>query len=110
MKLAAVTGAKVGPLLISIVVLPMIMMLAVLSYSWPAGRIAPRAVPIGVVATSPAGAQVALALQQKDPGAFDVTLYGSDAAARSAIGNREVYGALEVTPGHLTAFTASAAS
>lgn len=110
MKLAAVTGAKVGPLLISIVVLPLIMLLAVLSYSWPAGRIAPRAVPIGVVATNPAGEQVALSLQQKEPGAFDVTLYGSDAAARSAIQNREVYGALEMTPGHLTTFTASAAS
>lgn len=111
MKLPAVAGgAKQGPLLISIVVLPLIMMLAVLSYSWPAGRVAPRAVPIGVVSTSPASEQIALGLQQKDPGAFDVTLYGSDAAARSAIQNREVYGALEVTPGDLTTLTASAAS
>jgi hypothetical protein len=110
MNLRTVLGAKPVTLLISVVVLPLVMLLAVLSYSWPAGRIAPRDVPIGVVSTSPAGAQVAPALQQKDPGAFDVTLYGSDAAARTAIQNREVYGALEVTPGHITAFTASAAS
>ena len=110
MNLRTVLGAKPVTLLISVVVLPLIMLLAVLAYSWPAGRIAPRDVPIGVVSTDPAGAQVALQLQQKDPGAFDVTLYGSDAAARTAIQNREVYGALEVTPGHITAFTASAAS
>ena len=110
MKLRDVAGPKPVAVLISIVVLPLIMLLAVLSYSWPAGRIAPRDVPIGVVGTSPAGEQIALSLQQKDPGAFDVTLYGSDAAARSAIENRQVYGAFEVGSGNLTALTASAAS
>lgn len=109
MNLRTVLGAKPVTLLVSVVVLPLILLLAVLSYSWPAGRIAPRDVPIGMVSTDPAGAQIALALQQKEPGAFDVTLYGSDTAARTAIQNREVYGALEVTPGHITAFTASAA-
>lgn len=110
MNLRTILGPKPAALLISVVVLPLIMLLAVLSYSWPAGRIAPRDLPVGVVSTNPAAEQIALGLQQKNPGAFDVTLYGSDAAARGAIQNREIYGAFDVAPGRLTAFTTSAAS
>jgi hypothetical protein len=109
MNLRTVAGAKPVTLFVSMVVLPVIMLLAVLSYSWPAGRIAPREVPVGVVGAGTAGEQIEHALAQKAPGAFDVTRYASDAAARSAIQHREVYGALEVSPGSITALTASAA-
>jgi hypothetical protein len=55
----------------------------------------------------------ARALTQKlesDPGACDVTAYGSEAAARGAIEDREVYGAFVAGPSGAKVLTASGAS
>ena len=105
-------GPRRKPLLIlvSVVALPVVVALAVLAFAWPAARLAPRDLPLGVVESGPASASMVLALEQAEPGAFTVTLYGTDAAARAAIENREVYGALEPADGRLTVLTASAAS
>lgn len=100
MGLAARPGAKHWLiLLLSAVVLPVVVLLAVLAFAWPAARVAPRDLPLGIVGSSPASERTVLALQQADPGAFQITLYGTDAAARTAIEHREVYGALELSPG-----------
>jgi hypothetical protein len=92
------------------VVLPLMIVLAVLAFAWPAARIAPRDLPVGIVGTSPASQQAVAGLTSSQPGGFEFHLYASQAAARSAIENRDVYGAFVITSGHITVLEASAAS
>jgi hypothetical protein len=101
---------KPWSILVGALALPLVVCLAVLAFAWPAGRIGPRDLPLGIVGAGPMAERTALALQQAEPGAFDLTLYANAAAARHAIENRDVYGALEISPPALTALTASAAS
>ncbi|WP_377267625.1 ABC transporter permease [Peterkaempfera sp. SMS 1(5)a] len=95
---------------IATVVLPLVISLAVTAYAWPASRIAPRDLPVGIVGTSTASQSAVEGLTQSMPGGFDFHLYPDQSSARSAIKNREVYGAFVVTPGHVTVLEASAAS
>ena len=83
--------------------------LLVVAFAWPATQLAPRSLPIVVAGPAEAGAQVTAALGQAMPGGFAVTSVADEAAARTAIENREAYGAIVVgaTP---TVLTASAAS
>lgn len=71
---------------IRLVMLAVVITLVLAAFTWPSGRLAPRDVPIGVVGTGPA------ALVERD--AFDVRLYDSEADARAAILDREIYAAL----------------
>ncbi|MFK0286055.1 ABC transporter permease [Streptomyces sp. NPDC090499] len=95
---------------IAVVVLPMAIALAVMAFAWPAGRISPRDVPVGIVGTGPASQHAVEALTRQRPGAFDFRLYPDQQAARSAIGNRDVYGAFAVSGDSVTVLKASAAS
>ncbi|WP_327289755.1 ABC transporter permease [Streptomyces sp. NBC_01198] len=95
---------------IMIVGLPLVIALAVMAYAWPAARIAPRDLPVGVVSTGTASQSVVEGLEHGRPGAFDIRLYPDQAAARSAIEHRDVYGAFVVAPGHVTVLEATAAS
>ncbi|MGH3493882.1 MAG: ABC transporter permease [Sciscionella sp.] len=97
-------------LLIVSTVLPLLIVLAVLAFAWPAARIQPRDVPIGVVGSTPGSEQLIEHLSSAEPGAFDFHLYADRASARSAIENRDVYGAFIVTPLHISVLEASAAS
>jgi len=92
------------------VLLPLMIVLAVLAFAWPEARLAPRDLPVGIVGTGPASQHVLEGLTRGDPGGFDVRLYGDDAAARSAIEDRDIYGAFDVTTGGITVLEASAAS
>ncbi|MER5911247.1 ABC transporter permease [Streptomyces sp. NPDC001982] len=92
------------------VALPLVISLAVMAYAWPASRIAPRDLPVGIVGTTTASQNAVEGLERGKPGAFDFHLYPDEASARSAIKNREVYGALLVTPGSVTVLEATAAS
>ncbi|MFF2999820.1 ABC transporter permease [Streptomyces sp. NPDC057950] len=92
------------------VALPLVISLAVMAYAWPASRIAPRDLPVGVVGTSTAGQKAVEGLAHSKPGGFDFHLYPTQASARSAIKNREIYGAFVVTAGHVTVLEATAAS
>nr|WSX77943.1 ABC transporter permease [Streptomyces sp. NBC_00899] len=94
---------------VTVVGLPLVVTLAVLAYAWPAARIAPRHVPVGVVGTAAAARGAAEGLQRGAPGGFDVHRYPDQAAARSAIEHRDVYGAFVVGPGGVTVLQASAA-
>ncbi|MGW3631178.1 ABC transporter permease [Streptomyces sp. NPDC005122] len=96
--------------IIMIVALPLVISLAVMAYAWPASRIAPRDLPVGVVGASAAGQKAVEGLAHSKPGGFDFHLYPTQASARSAIKNREVYGAFVVTPGNVTVLEATAAS
>ena len=97
-------------LVIVAVALPLMIVLAVLAFAWPAARIAPRDLPVGIVGISPASQQVVNALARSNPGGFTFSLYADQASARSAIEERDVYGAFAATQGHITVLEASAAS
>ena len=68
------------------VVLAAIVTLAVTAFTWPAARLQPHDLPVGVVGAAPP------ALTAGD--AFEVHHYADNAAARAAIAEREVYGAV----------------
>src|SRR5580693_376049 len=92
------------------VLLPLMIVLGVLAFAWPAARIAPRHLPVGIVGTGAGGQQVLAGLARSDPGGFDVTLYAGEGAARSAIEDRDVYGAFVPGADGITVLEASAAS
>jgi hypothetical protein len=94
-----------------IVVALVVGVLAVLltAFAWPAVRSAPHDVPLAVSAPPPVADQVATALDRARPGAFEVRTVADEDAARAAVLDREVYGAVVVGPDGATVLTASAA-
>ncbi|MER7660383.1 ABC transporter permease [Streptomyces sp. NPDC096193] len=88
---------------------PVLVALALWAFAWPAARTAPRDLPVGVAGPAAAVAQVEQRLEQR-PGAFEVHRYDDGDAARAAIQDRVVYGAVVVTPQGPRLLTASAGS
>ncbi|MFG2503014.1 ABC transporter permease [Streptomyces sp. NPDC048441] len=82
---------------------------ALWAFAWPAARTAPRDLPLGVAGPATATAPLQSQLQQQK-GAFDVHRYADEGAAREAIKDRSVYGAVAVTPQGMKLLTATAAS
>ncbi|MEU1368341.1 ABC transporter permease [Streptomyces sp. NPDC005803] len=94
--------------LVAVVLLvPAVVALALWAFAWPAARTAPRDLPVGVAGAAPGADRLQQQLEQRD-GAFEVHRYGSAAAARTAIEDRSVYGAVVVTPQGPELLTASA--
>ncbi|MFH0517738.1 ABC transporter permease [Streptomyces sp. M41] len=96
-------------LLAVVVLVPVLAALALWAFAWPAARTAPRDLPLGVAGPAAATAQVERQLTQRD-GAFEIHRYADEAAARQAVEDRTVYGAIVVTPEGPGLLTASAAS
>ncbi|MGW3583533.1 ABC transporter permease [Streptomyces rubiginosohelvolus] len=92
-----------------ILLIPLMVTLALWAFAWPAARIAPRDLPVGVAGAAPAAEQLEQRFEQRD-GAFEVHRYADEAAARAAIEDRVVYGAAVATPQGPHLLTASAAS
>lgn len=93
-----------------VIAVPLFVALAVTTFTWPNARVEPRDLPIGVVGQSEATAPVTERLAD-ETGAFEVHLFRSEQAARDAIEERDIYGALVVEKGSApTVLTASAAS
>lgn len=83
----------------------------VTAFVWPSSEIAPRDVPIAVAGPPEAVDAVAQQLDEAVPGGFSVSAVASADEARSAIEDRDVYGAIVMSPsGPPTMLTASAAS
>jgi hypothetical protein len=80
--------------------------LVVTAFVWPASRSAVHDVPIAVAGPPAAVAQVTERLEP----AFDVTPLHDETAARQAIADRDVYGAIVLGPDGAAVLTASAAS
>ena len=80
------------------------------AFAWPAVRSAPHDLPLAVAGPPPAVAQLSAALEQASPGAFDVRPVDDEAAARAAIEDRDVSGAVVVDAGGPRLLVASAAS
>lgn len=107
---ATVPAAGAGRRAIAVMVLiPTVVALALWAFAWPAARTAPRDLPIGVAGPATAVTAVERGLARHE-GAFEVHRYEDGAAARAAVENRDVYGAVVVTPGGTELLTASAAS
>ncbi|MER6124876.1 ABC transporter permease [Streptomyces sp. NPDC001795] len=99
-----------GRRMIAVVVLiPALAALALWAFAWPTARTAPRHLPLGVAGPATATAQVQRQLQQRE-GAFEIHRYADETAARDAIKDRTVYGAVVVTAQGPELLTASAAS
>ncbi|MFD7428010.1 ABC transporter permease [Streptomyces sp. NPDC059818] len=96
--------------LVAVVLLvPTVVALALWAFAWPAARMAPRELPVGVIGSGPAADQLQERLEEHD-GAFEIHRYDSGIAARTAIEHRSVYGAVAVTAKGPELLTASAAS
>lgn len=93
-----------------VLAVPIIAAIALAAFAWPSANLAPRGLPLGLTGPAQARMQLASRLQAAHPGGFDLHTYADGTAARSAIGDREIYGALVVTPAGTTLLTASAAS
>ena len=95
--------------LAAVLLVPALVALVLALFAWPQARFEPRDLPLGVAgppqATAPLEAQLAEAGD-----AFDVHRYADEAAARAAIEDREVYGAISASPAGVTLLTASAGS
>jgi hypothetical protein len=92
-----------------VVLVPLLVGVALAAFAWPAARLAPRELPVGVVAPGAAGAAVEQRLA-RDGDAVTVHRFADRAAAEAAIADRDVYGAIIVDPEGTTVLTASAAS
>ncbi|MGK5679282.1 hypothetical protein [Actinoplanes sp. URMC 104] len=75
-------------------------------FAAPAANLAPRDLPIAIAGPPSVAAQ----LEEQHPGAFDVHTVGDAAAADAAIKDRDVYGAILVSPAGAEVHVASAAS
>ncbi|WP_223180130.1 ABC transporter permease [Streptomyces griseicoloratus] len=92
-----------------VVLVPVLVALALWAFAWPAARTAPHDLPLGVAGPATATAPLEQRLTQRE-GAFEVHRYADEAAARDAIEDRAVYGAVVVTEQGPKLLTASAAS
>jgi hypothetical protein len=92
-----------------LLLVPALAALALWAFAWPAARTAPRDLPLGVAGPAAATAQMEKRLAGHQ-GAFEVHRYADEAAARNAIEDRTVYGAVVGTPQGPKLLTASAAS
>jgi hypothetical protein len=104
---AAPSGARLASLVALIAVVLTVVLTA---FAWPAVRSAPNDIPIAAAGPPAATAQVADALEATRSGAFEVRLLPDEAAARVAIEQREVYGAVVVDASGPRLLVASAAS
>ena len=93
----------------AILVVPLVVALVLTLFAWPAAKLEPRDLPVGVAGPAAAAGPIEQRLTARE-GAFELHRYADEAAAREAIEDRDVYGAFVATPGGLKVLTASAAS
>lgn len=79
-----------------------------IAFAWPAANVKPRDLPIAVA--GPQAAVVAQKLAAQDADAFDIRTVADESAARVAIDDRDVYGAIVTGNGAPQVMVASAAS
>lgn len=100
--------AGVRPLALALLI-PVVVTLILALFIWPALNAAPRGLDLAVVGSSATVEDAVASLERSQPGAFDVTAYSDADAARQAVLDRVVVGAL--VPGEpVTVLTASAGS
>jgi len=93
------------PPLAAILVVPVVVAVILTLFAWPLAKLGPHDVPVGV-----AGAPALAERMAAQDGKFDVHRYDSEAAIRTAIEDREVYGGFVAGPSGAKVLTASAGS
>jgi len=93
----------------AIVIVPLAVALVMTLFAWPSARLEPRDLPVGVAGPAAAVKPIEQRIAAAE-GSFDVHRYTDEAAARQAIEDRDIYGAVVMTPSGPKALTASAAS
>jgi hypothetical protein len=93
----------------AILVVPLIVAVVLTLFAWPSSRLEPRDLPVGV-AGAPAAVEPVERQLTAQEGAFDLHRYASEAEAREAIEQREVYGAFVVASSGPRVLTSSAGS
>lgn len=89
--------------------LPLIITLAILAFAWPAARLQPRNIPVGIVGAPAARNQFVSAVSMAQPGKLALRHYSTVGSAQSAVKDRDIYGAFVVSAGRLQILDASAA-
>jgi hypothetical protein len=97
------------PVWIAVLVVPVVVAIALSTFTWSAANLEPRDLPLGVAGTAQATAPLEAKLAQQE-GAFEVHRYADEAAATKAIEDREIYGAVVAAPDGQKLLTAPAAS
>ncbi|GAA5069888.1 hypothetical protein [Nocardia callitridis] len=82
--------------------------LMLIAFAWPAANTAPRELPLAV--TGPQAAMVTGMLDERQPGGFETRTVADESAARGAITDRAVYGAIVTGDGPPRVLIASGAS
>jgi hypothetical protein len=103
------SGSAHRPPAAAVLVVPLVVAVVLTLFAWPAARLEPRDLPVGVAGPAAATAPIEQRLETRE-GAFELHRYAGEAAAREAIEDREVYGAFVATPAGPRVLTASAAS
>jgi len=93
-----------------VVALTAVLALIAIAFALPAAKSTPHDIPIGAVGQPAASGRVADLLERNMPGAFALTVYPTEAALRSAIRDREVYGGIVLESDPPTVLTATGAS
>ncbi|SFC16296.1 ABC transporter permease [Streptomyces aidingensis] len=81
----------------ALLLIPLLAATALWAFAWPAARIAPNDLPIGVAGPAQATAPLTERLEERD-GAFDVEHFADRAEAVAALEDREIYAALVAGP------------
>lgn len=105
-KVVGRVGDIVGPL----IALAALVSLLALALALPAMKAAPHDLPVGIAGPAVAAGPVSQQLATGQPGAVSLTSFPDEAALRSAITHREVYGGLLLSPAGPKLLVASAAS
>ena len=95
--------------LLAVIVVPVVFAITLSTFAWPAARLEPRDLPLGFAGSGRATRAVEQYLERRGD-AFDLHRYAGEQAARDAIADREVYGAVVASPDALALLTSSAAS
>ena len=92
-----------------VVGLTSVLTLMLAAFAWPAANLAPRDLPIGLVAPDPVATQIEQGLNRGGADAFQITRIADRAGAEQQIRDREIYGAVIVGQQGAEVLTASAA-
>lgn len=94
----------------TVALLTVIVCVLLTAFTWPSVNSSVHDVPIAVAGPAAAVDQLSATLNQRMPGAFDITQVDSTAAAEQLIRDRAVYGAIDLSTGTPQIITASAGS
>jgi hypothetical protein len=105
----SVTTPSRRPPYAAVLAVPLLTAVVLLLFAWPASRLEPRHLPVGVAGPPQAARAIEQRLDARS-GAFDIHRYADEAAARTAIEDRDIYGALVATPSRSEILVATGAS